>query len=171
MDKDDIRQPNILQQGSKKGWILASLAIIVVVLAGWLAYSHYSASNPIPKSIRSQLKITLYYPKGMPAGYSVDTSSIALAENQALTFNILSTHGESIGVSEQALPPKLDLSAPDPGGIQPGIFDTPIGKATIRPAGNQRIGYIAAGDTLIIFNIGNTPATDVQAIAKDFKKI
>lgn len=163
------RQKKFSQQPRKK-LLLACLVTAVIIAGLGLGANRYVSGDPIPKPIKNQLHITLYYPKNMPAQYSVDTSSFTVADGQAMAFNILNSGGETIGVTEQTLPPKLDLSAPDPGGVQPEIFDTPIGKATIRPAGDKRIGYIAAGNTLIIFNLGNTSATDTQAIAKSFHK-
>ena len=153
-------------------WFLASFAIILIILAGvWFILNRYASSPPIPKSISKQLKITLYYPYGLPSAYTIDENSFSSAEGQALAFNILSSQGKSIAVTEQALPSKLDLYAPDPGNVKPENFNTPVGEAAIRSAGANRIGYINTGKTLLIFNLGDTPATDFQAIAKDFKKL
>ena len=81
------------------------LTLLTVVLIGVVAIRTANKhQSPIPTKIVNELPFPLYYPYKLPPSYSVDASSITVKNNNVLIFTIDVSNGNSIAVSEEALP-------------------------------------------------------------------
>jgi hypothetical protein len=73
----------------KRRWFKKMLITLVIlsVLGGGaaLAYAKLYNANPFSEDISSQAQISLFYPKKLPAGYTINKSSIHL-DNNVLTY-------------------------------------------------------------------------------------
>ncbi len=152
----------------------APLVIVVGVIASIWLYQEFT--NPIPGNLRRQMKVPLYYPTKLPSGYEVDKASFTIKE-QALIFNIKGPDGKNIAVSEQRLPPDLDLSTrktTGPAGFKSPDqrnFKTSVGEADISLWGDKYVSSLVSLDTWIILNVTGFTGPEAEQITRAFKPL
>lgn len=156
----------------KKRWLIAGVIVIIAVLATatcWLLVLRNR--GPIPYNVRHNISFTLYYPKRLPQGYTVDRTSF-VQKNGVIIFSVTTPNGKNIAVSEQAVPSSLPArsTTPAPPTQIPGQrnFTTPIGTAHLSLWGDKYVSDIVTSQTWIILNVTGLTADQASAVAQSF---
>jgi hypothetical protein len=165
---------HLLRQPTSKSLALAISAVLVVLGIGTGTWIGIHASLPIPKNARQGISFPLYYPRGLPQGYTVDRSSFN-QKDKVVIFSIKTPRGRNIAVAEQHLPTGLDLSQhKNPAGIKlpdERSFSTGIGPAQMSLWGSKMVVSVVAPETWVILNVTNVPPEEAIAVASSFKPL
>lgn len=145
--------------------------ILAFAAGSWLALN----TKPIPAKYRQGLEFPLYYPKNLPAGYTVDRSSFR-RDNKVLIFSVSAPNGKTIAISEERIPIGLDLSqhVPNPNGIKlpdQDTFTTSIGSAQTTLWGDKYVTSLVTQDTWIILNVTGFTNKQAEKVAQSFVQI
>lgn len=104
--------PRTRKLPSKKRLIIPFLLITALLMSGaiYLIYIRQTAepAPTFPVSIIEKATFPLYYPTGLPEGFTVDESSIDMSD-KALIFTISYGDGSKLIISEQPRPVSLDI--------------------------------------------------------------
>jgi hypothetical protein len=96
-----------------KRWLLGVTVLVVLTLIGALALFRggLAQSNPDPFSptILAATKFPLYYPESLPSGFRVDEHSVTTPKAGVVMFNLVSSSGSRIWLSEEARPSTFNL--------------------------------------------------------------
>lgn len=115
----------------------------------WHRLSSQPTSDPFSAKVISSLSFGLYYPKHLPAGYTLDRSSITEPQTGVVVITLKNSNGEKIYMSEEQRPTSFDF-----GGYYGNFTD--LQEKTIG-SGTIAVGYINNGQTLVgSFALNNT---------------
>ncbi len=159
---------------SKK--LLKILVLLVLVSAaagagGLWAYPKYFTPNPFPASIQSNVKIALFYPKKLPASYTVDQSSMNL-NNGVVTFRAVNGQKHIVFTLQSVLPGFDFATFYKTQMTSPKIYSTAYGEATIGTNDKRQLGSLAQNNTWLILstNSSDVSASDMALIMTNLKK-
>lgn len=86
--------------------------------------------DPFSVSQRSAVPFTLYYPKALPTPFYIDIASLGRLQESVVAIRIIDGKGQSFMISQQALPPTIDLEALYQGFGSRTSFAAKLGKVT-----------------------------------------
>jgi len=140
------------------------IVLILLATAGVYAYPKYANANPFPAGIRSNAGLSLFYPSKLPAGYTVDKTSINLS-NGVLLYS--ANNGDKrLVFTLQKTPTAFDFAnfyKQQLTGDQQ--YQTPYGQATIGKNSNHYLGSLTAGDTwLLLSSSGSQVSMDDMSL-------
>ena len=131
--------------------IAVGVVLVLLAVAGLYAYPKYVNANPFPADIRTSSDLSLFYPGKLPAGYTVDKTSINLANG--IVIYAASSGDKRLVFTLQKTPPAFDFAnfyKQQLTGTQQ--YQTPYGQATIGKNGNHYLGSLTAGDTWLLLS-------------------
>lgn len=181
-DSDKASNNHLLAKQSKvkrsiwrhwKFWFL--VAMFVPFLSGVIWFVPKLLS-PFPLSEQIGINYPLFYPRHLPPGYAVDETSFQ-KRDKVVIFNLSTPIGRNIAVSEEAIPPGVNLSAPSntSGALNiPNsprlLFNTSAGPAYADLWGDKYVCSIVTPNTWIILNVSGFTSQQVQLIAQAFAR-
>lgn len=150
---------------SRKKLLFRLLAVVIIIAVATSTWWYFSSkgSGPIPKKIRQSVNFSLYYPSQLPAGYSLDKSSVKFS-NQIVFFNLKSVDN-TINISEQTAPANPpDFATLEKFNTSFKSLDVIGGKAIYGTAESLPVAFLLSNTTLV--NISGTKNTPLDAVAK-----
>jgi hypothetical protein len=161
---------------SKKPLVYIAILILIVaavVGAALIFKDRRKPPAPIPAKITKQLKIALYYPTELPAGWNVATNSFKIPTSGVLTFAITDNKHNVYYVSEQKLPDNFDYTGFQKKFSEPDSFTAKAGSAIVGPASNALVGSIRTPDnSWVIINTFDTELQNqVETIARSLSPL
>jgi hypothetical protein len=152
---------------------IISLFIILTAAAvgGLWAYPRYAAADPFPADIRSQAGTSLLYPKKLPAGYSVDPSTMHLTSG--VLIYAANKGGPRLIFTIQKTPPSFDFETFYKKELTNSQqFLTPYGQAIIGKNQDRYLGSLVAGDTWLLLSTNNTDISlnDMSLVMNNLKR-
>ena len=158
---------------SKRVFIWGGVPLLVLAVSAgtWLVLN----TKPIPGKYRQGLNFELYYPKNLPAGYTVNRSSFQ-RDDKVLIFSINAPNGRQIAVSEEQIPVGLDLSqhTANPSAIKlpdQDTFTTSIGSAQTSFWGDKYVTSLVTQNTWIILNVTGFTNKESEKVAQSLIQI
>lgn len=154
-----------------KRLVLTVLILGLLIGAGAWAYPKYLHQSPFPSDIRSKAAVGLFYPSKLPAGYSINISSIHL-DSGVITY--AATNGSlRIVFTIQPAPTAFDFQA----FIQKYLKDvqpisTAYGQAFIGQNQDRSLGSLVSGSSWFILSTNNAQITqdNLRLIISHLKK-
>lgn len=151
----------------KKPIVYVPVTLLLIVAAAGSYFLFFVTRDPIPQSIRSQVGFTLYYPKSLPAGWSIiKTSYYADTSDQVVGYTIQGPSG-NLNLSIQPVPKSFNFNdfytKRLSGTVQ---FLTPLGQAAIGKSGGQYVGSLETTSSWVLASssAGAIPLTDIQFV-------
>lgn len=108
------QQPHSLKPDNKKyplhrRFILIFVPIILAVLLAAFLYNLHGSTDVVPEKIQKSVPFSIYYPRNLPAGYTLDEKSFQIPESGVVLFTVTYGDGKSIDFSEQQQPSSGDI--------------------------------------------------------------
>lgn len=141
--------------------------------AGTLAHTRDRQPLPDPYSAvqRTTVPFVLYYPKSLPTPYYTDMASLGRLEESVVAMRITNGKGQEFTISQQALPPTIDLEALYQSFSERMNFKTKLGRATTGTIdnGNTRmVSLVADNKTWVLVQAPTSVRlADIQSTLKD----
>ncbi|MBX4197198.1 hypothetical protein KW801_01420 [Candidatus Saccharibacteria bacterium] len=148
-------------QPKKRRWTKIFLSLVILVgLAGasWWYYPKFFNQNPFPANIQtnaSNLGVSLFYPKRLPAGYKVDKSTFRI-NNGAIIF--AANNGEPrLVFTIQKTPSSLDFGTFYKDQFKNRQqFDTAYGTVVVGKNQDRYLGSLVSTNTWLILSTNST---------------
>ena len=139
------------------------LCLFLGVLGGsavW-AYPKYAHPNPFPADIKTTDAVDLFYPSKLPAGYSVDKSTMQLGNNK-LTYNAVND-GKKLVFTDQKTSSAPSLQSFTSQYLKNSqTFDTYYGAAVVGKNQDRYLGVLVADNSWLIVSTNSTQVTPDQ---------
>lgn len=132
-------------------------ACLLLLAVGFGVYYEFiAAHDPIPKNIRSQVSFTLYYPKSLPPGWSINKSSYYVdTSDQVVGYNLQGPNG-NLNLSIQPVPKSFNFNdfytKRLTGTIQ---FLTPLGQGAIGKSNDKYVGSLETTSSWVLATPGS----------------
>ena len=153
-------------------YLVTALAVIGISYACFELF--FVTRDPIPSKIRSQVSFTLFYPKKMPSGWSIDKSSFySDTVDQVVGYRLKSSHGD-LGITIQPIPKSFNFSAfytqRLAGAVQ---FLTPLGQGAIGTAQGQTVGSLETTSSWVLASPTSKSITtpEIQSILSNLQPV
>lgn len=135
----------------KKPIVYIVACILFTAGGAGVYYMFFVSYDPIPQNIRLQVSFTLYYPKSLPSGWSIDKSSFYTDPSvQVVGYRLRGPSGY-LNVTIQPVPKSFDFNnfytKRLSGTVQ---FLTPLGQGAIGTAGNQLVGSLETPSSWVL---------------------
>jgi len=160
---------------SKKRRVFKFFIFLLILAAlaggGFLAYHKYYVKNPFPADIRQNAGLDLLYPTKLPAGYTVDPTSIQQT-NGILLYDATSGSNRLV-FTLQKTPPTFDFATFYKQQLQDNQqFFTAYGQAAVGKNSNRYLGSLVDGDTWLLLstNTSSLGASDFTQVLNSLKK-
>jgi hypothetical protein len=141
--------------------------VLIVAAAGGVYYEFFALRDPIPQNIRSQVNFSLYYPKSLPSGWSIDKSSYyADANDKVVGYRILAPVGP-VSLSIQPIPQNFSFNSFYTKRLSDTIqFLTPLGQGAVGKTSGQLVGSLETPSAWVLVSTGSNGVaqTDIQFI-------
>lgn len=103
-----------MNHGYRRFYIISSGLLLGVglIFLGYLIYSHIqniSKTKQIMAKAESSLKFPIYRPLHLTDGFHIDNNSVRVPSAGVITFNLIDSKNEKIGISEEARPQKYNI--------------------------------------------------------------
>lgn len=150
-------------------------ALILIIVAGLSTYFLFFVSHdPIPKSIRSQVSFTLFYPSSLPTGWSIDKSSFYADPSDQVVGYRLSGQDAYLGITIQPTPSSFDFSnfyTKQLGDTTQ--FLTPLGQGAIGKANNNYVGSLDTPTSWVLTssNASSVSKSDIQYVLSHMQAV
>jgi hypothetical protein len=141
---------------------LLTAVILLAVLAGGAlyAYPRYVNANPFSADVQTNAGYSLFYPKKLPPGYSIDKTKIALT-NGVVIYDA-SNNDKRIVFTLQKVPTTFDFDTFYKQQFSDTQqFPTAYGTAYIGKNGDRYLGSLTSGTTWLLLS------TNSQAVSVD----
>jgi flagellar basal body-associated protein FliL len=182
---EDIVRPNkAVAPTARDNRRILLMSVVVVVLLALLAgltlffVHNHRSGNPVPADVQSAVNFPIYYPRqsNLPAGYTLDTTTIRLAQPGVVIYSVRKG-GQQMVFSEEETPDGSVIDKFTSSYIPlHNTITTDLGKAAIGAAGQgahlQTVVSlpIAKGPWLIITAPANTKQSEVKQILQSLVK-
>lgn len=152
------------------------LIVLVVILAlasaaGLWAYPKYTSQNPFPADIQANAGYSLFYPKKLPTGYSIDKASIVLDKG---IVNYIAKNGAlHLVFTIQSIPPQFDFKTFYQQGLKNAQnITTANGQAVIGKVQDRFVGSLASGDGWILLSTNSSQVSiaDMSLVLTNLKQ-
>lgn len=164
----------------RRGVNVKIICIIFVILLGVGGGAYYFLQNRaavmIPQAVIDKTLFPIYTPKQLPAGFTLDESSIANNEG-VLVFQLKNADGRVIAVSQQSIPPKFDFTdfyEKQMKGART-ISGTPhhsvIGEMAVEEGQGAKFLSIRTSETWLMVSGNNIRDDELELIAKSIAKL
>lgn len=157
----DLRAPQPQSPARRLPRLLLVIITLVILLAAGVLAWRFSLPHDqkLPANITSQTHnfTPYFYAKNPPAGLKLDTDNVTYNQG-ILLFRLTNKAGQSVSISEQALPEDLKNSRPQSKDTIDGV---PGFAALAHTDGRSAITFIAKNpDALIVINTKDSVDTD-----------
>lgn len=147
--------------------------VILAILGGAavLAYTKFYNANPFPKDISSQAQVSLFYPKKLPAGYTINKSSIHI-DNGVLTYAATKDDLRLVFTIEQ-VPGTLNINSFNKQYlVNSQEVSNAYTTAVVGLNKDRYLGSFVSGKTWFILTTNNAsiPASDLSLVISNLKK-
>lgn len=165
--KEGSERKNSVAKKRRLQIILASVLLLVILTTGTAFMAFPKQQSPFAKSIVASVGFPLYYPKALPSGYIIDTSSIT-SNGQAVLYQIINpgASNATIFVSIQAKPSNFNFND----FYQQKLSDTTAhptanGQAVVGLYNNGVFGsLVTSSDWIIITTPNEAAASRIQTV-------
>jgi len=144
------------------------LLIILVLLAGLIggglyAYPKYVKANPFTPDIQTNADFSLFYPTKLPAGYTIDKSTIKLTNGVVI---YAAANGDlRIIFTIQKTPPSFDFNTFYSQALSNSQqFATPYGQVVIGKSKDRYLGSLVSGSTWVIVS-DSSPSISIDDLS------
>jgi len=150
----------------------ALVAVGVLLLLGLaaVAISHirqHPTTAGLPRNDYERLSFPVYFPQPLPAGFTLDRSSISSRPN-VLIYKYTYDNGDPLFVSIQPLDPQLDLNSFKP----TREIGTAIGKGYLVEYEDRTTVAIVTPKTLVLLNAPqNIPSVAIEQFAASLRAV
>lgn len=139
------------------------LPMAVIVIGVWAYFIFFKSHDPIPKSVRSQVSFTLYYPGSLPKGWSLDRSSFYANSSDEVAGYLIKGPQGNLNITVQPVPKNFDFtnlySRRLTGTVQ---FLTPLGQGAIGRASSQLVGSLVTPSSWVLASPGSSGVTQAD---------
>jgi hypothetical protein len=152
--------------------------LVLMILAGGGALGYKSlkpAAHPEPTAVLGsqtspQIKIPVYYPLNLPAGYTFNKDFKVLGPN-VLYYSVTGPRGVNYYATIQSLPPNFDFTAFKTKFSKPDEYTTSIGSALAGPVGATLIASVrtTTNDWSIINAPSNGNLAELETISRSLQ--
>jgi hypothetical protein len=155
---------------------LLKLLMLLVFLAtlsggGWYAHQKYLVKNPFPADIRQNASVDLLYPTKLPAGYTMDLTSIQQT-NGILLYDAASG-SQRLVFTLQKTPPTFDFATFYKQQFKNNQqFSTKYGQVAVGQNGARYLGSLVDGNTWLLLSASSSHlgAADFSLVLNNLKK-
>ena len=163
-EKDPIGVRRIHRRHGKRIILIASVLVVLVAGAGIGMYV-YSTSDPIPKSVSSQVNFPLFYPTALPQQWTLDKSSFDADPNAKIVSYVLNGPSGNLNITIQSAPKSFDFNnfytKRLSGTLQ---FLTPLGQGAVGKAigTNQLVGSLVTSSSWVLASPSSSGVTQAN---------
>jgi hypothetical protein len=154
----------------KRPLVYMPLIVLLIAAGVGVYFIFYVSRDPIPQNIRSQVSFTLFYPKSLPSGWSIDKKSFyADAADQVVGYRLKGPNG-NLNITIQPVPKNFDFNNFYTKRLSNTVqFLTPLGQGAVGTAGGQLVGSLETTTSWVLAspNSTNIKTTDIQSIFSD----
>jgi hypothetical protein len=168
--ENEHAQPADRKRSSKLPLLITGAGLVLLLITGGWWLTHHN-SDPLPATIRSQVRFGLYYPAKLPAGWHVKKDSFAVS--QGVVFYLVEGTKGVVTVSIQPRPATFDYATFYEKGLSGTFqFTTPAGQAALGHANNRLMGSLVGDDSWVLLSpdSSDVPQSDLQAILSSLRK-
>src|SRR6476661_8564066 len=133
----------------KKKILVMIIAVSILVAGGISAFTKFQHNSfKFPKEIASSVNFTLYYPRHLPAGFSLKQDSLKILDNDTVTYIFNYDSQKEMTITEQAMPANFQSTIL----TNTKDVENKLGKGYVGTYGNHPVGIITTKKTLIFIN-------------------
>jgi hypothetical protein len=179
---EDIVRPTTMATSTRRNnrRILVTSVTVVILLAGLTLFfiHNHRSGKPVPPEVQRAVNFPIYYPRqsDLPAGYTLDTTTIRLAQQGVVIYSV-KKGGQQLVFSEEETPDGNIIDKFTSSYIPlHNTITTDLGKAAIGAAGQganlQTIVSlpISKGPWLIVTAPANTKQSEMKQILQSLVK-
>jgi hypothetical protein len=151
---------------------LLSLALAAILIGGAVSFFLISDNtNPIPKDIRKNSQVALYYPSSLPKGWKLDKTTFE--QTQGVVLYTLKSSKGTIVISEQQQQDGFNYDQFYQKSLtSSSSVSTPLGSGAIGKLRGKAVGSITIDKSWILASssTGSVDKSDIQYIFYHLKK-
>lgn len=154
-----------------KKFVISAIILLILAGGGLYAYPKYVSANPFSADIQTNAGFSLLYPQKLPAGYTIDKTSIKLSNGVVI---YAATKGDlRIVFTLQKVPDSFDFATFYKQELSNSQqYDTPYGQAVIGKNNDRFLGSLTSGSSWLLLSDNNPSITidDLSLVMTHLKK-